>query len=184
MSAEPSLPQKVIAVTAALGQGGVPHAVGGAIALGYYAEPRATADIDLNLFCPSDRPEGALAAVTDLGVRANANQRAAIKRHGQVRLRWGRTPLDLFFATVPFHDRAATRIRWVPFADVVIPVLAVEDLLVCKAVFDRPQDWVDISAVRAAGTPLDAALALAEAAELLTIDDERWRRLARVLADG
>ncbi|MBI1843131.1 MAG: hypothetical protein HYR89_00725, partial [Actinobacteria bacterium] len=47
------LPRKVLALTCALD--GVPHAFGGALALAYYAEPRATIDIDLNVFVHGDR---------------------------------------------------------------------------------------------------------------------------------
>ena len=28
----------------------IPHAIGGALALGYYAEPRSTIDLDINIF--------------------------------------------------------------------------------------------------------------------------------------
>ena len=31
-----------------------------------------------------------------------------------------------------------------PFGDERIPVLAPEDLLVCKVVFDRRKDWIDV----------------------------------------
>jgi len=37
----------------ALAATGVPYAYGGAIALDYYTEPRATSDFDVNLFCPA-----------------------------------------------------------------------------------------------------------------------------------
>ncbi|HEY7952208.1 MAG TPA: hypothetical protein VID70_04420 [Solirubrobacteraceae bacterium] len=47
---EPSLPDKVLAIHRALAQAKVAHAFGGALALAYYAEPRGTIDIDLNVF--------------------------------------------------------------------------------------------------------------------------------------
>ena len=31
-----------------------------------------------------------------------------------------------------------------PFADDTVPILAPEHLAVCKAMFDRPKDWMDI----------------------------------------
>src|SRR5262249_14713784 len=43
-----SLPERILAIDRALVA--VPHAFGGALALAYYAEPRATVDIDLNVF--------------------------------------------------------------------------------------------------------------------------------------
>jgi hypothetical protein len=47
----PSLPEKILAIERALTD--VPHAFGGALALAYHAEPRATIDIDLNVFLPA-----------------------------------------------------------------------------------------------------------------------------------
>ena len=55
---EPSLPEKVLAIHQELRRLGAPHAFGGALALAYYAEPRATIDVDLNLFvAPSAYPD-------------------------------------------------------------------------------------------------------------------------------
>ena len=48
-----------------------PHAFGGALALAYYAEPRATIDIDLNVFVPADRFPDVAAPLVALGVAAD-----------------------------------------------------------------------------------------------------------------
>lgn len=48
MSLEPSLVAKVIEVDRSLRAAGIGHAFGGAIALAYCAQPRATKDIDIN----------------------------------------------------------------------------------------------------------------------------------------
>ena len=45
-----------------------PHAFGGALALAYHAEPRATVDIDLNVFIPVERADEVLAPLGRLGV--------------------------------------------------------------------------------------------------------------------
>ena len=44
-----------------------------------------------------------------------------------------------------------------PFGDATIPILAAEHLIVCKAVFNRPKDWVDIDAMLRGGAELDVA---------------------------
>jgi hypothetical protein len=98
MSQEPTLPEKIVAIHERFEQDAVAHAFGGALALAYYAEPRATDDIDVNVFlAPADFPaiERALAP---LGVDAEHIDRVALERDGQCRLHWGRTPVDLFFA--------------------------------------------------------------------------------------
>ena len=70
---------------------------------------------------------------------------------------WDATPVDLFFAYDAFHDAAARGRRTVPFADGEIPILAPEHLVVCKAVFNRSKDWVDIDAMLELGRGLDTA---------------------------
>ncbi len=94
---------------------------------------------------------------------------------------WDETPVDLFFAYDAFHDAAAAARRTVTFADSSIPVLAPEHLVVCKAVFDRPRDWVDIDAVLEGDTALDVAEVLRWVGRISGDDDPRYDRLAAVL---
>lgn len=125
----------------------IAHAFGGAIALAYYAEPRATHDIDLNVFVPSDDADALLTVLGPLGVTIADDASARIARDGQIRLPWGETPLDLFFAYDPFHDACAARRRRVPFGRDDLWILAPEDLVICKATFDRRKDWLDIEQI-------------------------------------
>ena len=106
----------------------------------------------------------------------------AIARDGQARVMWDSTPLDLFFAYDAFHDAAALARRTVPFAATEIPILAVEHLVVCKVVFDRPKDWVDIDAIVAAGTFVDVAEVLRWIGRTVGDDDPRYNRIASVLS--
>ena len=55
------------------------------------------------------------------------------------------------------HFDMAAHARLVHFGPVVIPILAPEDLIVCKVVFDRPKDWLDIEEMLRWGTEVDAA---------------------------
>ena len=48
-------PEKVLAVHRALAEAGLPHAIGGAIALSIYGAPRDTVDIDVNVFVAAER---------------------------------------------------------------------------------------------------------------------------------
>lgn len=145
-AAEPSLPDKVVAVHRALDGAGMAHAFGGALALAYYAEPRATVDIDVNVFVEPGRYPSVREVLEPLGV-GDAVDPARVVRDGQVRLRWGRTPLDLFFAYDAVHDAMRGAARLVPFGDDEIPVLAAEHLVVAKVVFDRAKDWLDIEQI-------------------------------------
>jgi hypothetical protein len=175
-----TLPERILAIEQALVA--IPHAFGGALALAYYAEPRATIDIDLNLFVPADRFPEVAAPLAELGVVTDDPQAVASVAHdGQARVMWDQTPIDLFFAYDPFHDAAAAARRTVPFADSSIPILAPEHLVVCKAVFNRPKDWVDIDAMLAAGVALDAAEILRWVGRIAGDDDPRYERITAVL---
>jgi hypothetical protein len=143
---EPSLPDKVVAVHRALADARIGHAFGGALALAYYAEPRTTIDIDLNAFVPPGEHEAIHAALGPLGVGDDVDA-AAVERDGQCRWWWGRTPLDVFFAYDELHAAMRGAVRRVPFGEDTLPILAPEHLVVCKAVFDRPKDWLDIEQV-------------------------------------
>jgi hypothetical protein len=154
VDSSPSLPQKVIAIHEALTSAKVPHAIGGALALAYYAEPRATIDVDVNVFVPTERWPDVRDALSPLGVKVDVDL-DALGRDGQVRLWWDRNPVDLFFSYDPFHDEMRRAARRVPFAETTIPILSPEHLAVCKAIFDRPKDWLDIEQILVATDPLD-----------------------------
>lgn len=138
----------------------IPHQFGGAIALSWYRNPRATTDIDLNVTMAPERAEPLLKALQHLGVTVTPQDRAGLERDGQVRLDWEGSYLDLFFATLDFHEEMATLARVVPFGAAEIPILCPEHLIVCKAIFDRPKDWVDIEAIVSWGTEVDAGLVM------------------------
>jgi hypothetical protein len=176
-----SLVEKVLGVHRALQQAGISHAFGGALALAYYAEPRATADIDINVFLPPGDHDRVAVALGSLGVDASLPR---VEQEGQGRVRWGRTPLDLFYSYNPLHDEMAAEVRDQPFGgDSTLPVLAPEHLVVCKAVFDRPKDWVDISEV-VATTDFSHSTVTGWLEEIVGADDARTLRFRAVSAEA
>jgi hypothetical protein len=171
-----SLPEKVIAIHSRLAEAKVPHAIGGALALAYYAEPRTTVDVDINVFVPTERWPDVRDALSPLGVNV-ALDVAELERDGQVRLWWDRNPVDLFFSYDPFHEEMKRHLRRVPFADTTIPILAPEHLAVCKAMFDRPKDWLDIEQILVATSPLDLAEIESWLTRMVGEDDPRMQKL-------
>jgi hypothetical protein len=161
----------------------IPHAFGGALALAYYAEPRATADIDCNIFLPVERDAEVLDRMRELGVDV-APSKPTLRRDGQVRLWWGDTPVDLFFAYDPFHDAADRDAHIVPFMDGEIRVLSPDHLIVCKSVFNRPKDWVDIDSMLDLGTTVDMAEVLRWVGRIVGDEDPRYERIAAVLSES
>lgn len=175
-----TLAERIVALDRALKT--VPHAFGGALALAYYAEPRATIDIDLNLFVGVDHFPAIAKRLVKLGANADdPDVLELVQRDGQARVMWDVTPIDLFFAYDAFHTAAAAARRSVPFADTTIPILAPEHLVVCKAVFNRPKDWVDIDAMLAAGASIDTAEVLRWVGRIAGDTDPRYERIAAVL---
>jgi hypothetical protein len=62
-----------------------------------------------------------------------------------------------------------------------IPILAPEHLVVCKAIFDRSRDWVDIEAMIVWGTDIDKVDALGWMAEFLGEGSEPFAHLDDLL---
>jgi nucleotidyltransferase AbiEii toxin of type IV toxin-antitoxin system len=175
-----TLAQRILAIDEALVS--FPHAFGGAIALAYYAEPRATIDIDLNVFVPAARYTKVAAPLSRIGVATDDPEIARlVDRDGQARVLWDATPIDLFFAYDPFHEAAGNARIVVPFGESTIPILAVEHLIVCKVVFNRSRDWVDIEAILAVETPVNVAEVLRWVGRIAGDDDARYNRVAALL---
>jgi hypothetical protein len=175
------LADMVVAIDLALTAAKVPHAIGGAIAYAYYAEPRVTIDIDVNVFVPTKRWPEVREALAELGVDV-ATDEAALTRDGQVRLWWGRIAVDLFFSYDPFHDEMEGATRRVPFGDGRISILGPEHLMICKATFDRPKDWLDIEAMLAFTEPLDIELIRSWLTRMVGPGDERLQNLDALVA--
>ena len=175
---EPPLPDKVIAIHEALQGAKIPHAIGGALALAYYATPRATIDIDLNVFVPAASWREVVEALEPLGVTTAELDSAALERDGQYRLWWGGNPVDLFFAYDPIHTEMRKQARRVPFGEVTLPILAPEHLAVCKAMFDRRKDWLDIEQMLIADDELDLDAVERWLERMAGKRDPRLKRLA------
>lgn len=171
------LGDRLLAVHDGLDAVGIPHAIGGAIALGYCTlEPRGTRDLDVNVFVAPSRVKDVLAALP-AAVKFSGLDLENAERDGQVRLWWEQTPIDLFFSVLPFHQEVERDVRHVPFGDRTIPVVGCSALAVFKALFDRPRDWVDIEAMVEARA-LDLGEALEWVNGMAGVDSEPARKLA------
>jgi hypothetical protein len=179
-----SLVPKIVSLHEMLDSVGVPHQFGGAIALAWYRNPRATTDIDVNVTLPPAAAEPVLGLISRLGVTVTREDRATIARDGQARLDWGGSYLDVFFATTDLHLEMPELVRMVRFGPVDIPILAPEHLIVCKAIFDRPKDWLDIEEMLLWGTEVDASRTLHWVSEMLGPQAEQHTRLVGLLAPG
>ena len=138
----------------------VKHAFGGALALAYYAEPRGTVDIDVNVDVPYGSRSTLLANLGDLGWYADNLEAEAVPAAGTRLHQVGESiVIDLFFSFDDFHEDVLNRAVAKPFLHAgsrhELPFLSAEDLIVFKISFGRPKDWVDIQAMVGRGTTID-----------------------------
>jgi hypothetical protein len=165
----------IVRLDQALDAAGLPHAFGGALALAFHVEePRATRDIDVNVFVSTDRAAEVLAALD--GTSWGTAERELAERDGQVRVFYEDTPIDVFLMNHEFHAQVEANIERVPFLDGEIPILSATDLAVFKAFFDRTKDWADIEAMADIGA-FDRAVVLGWLVDLLGPTDARVERL-------
>lgn len=176
---------KVVALNNALRASGIPYAFGGAICLNYHRDPRSTLDIDVNIFLSPADKTAVLEILTGLyGGLPNAEEvDRRIDRDGQARTMWAGTYVDLFFADTDFHQSMAHRVEHQDFDGTDIPVLSIEDLIVCKVLFDRSKDWLDIQAVtERPAEHLDAAYINRWLGAFITEDDARLVKIRQILS--
>lgn len=174
------LAQKVERLDRALTRARIPHAFGGALALAYYATPRATVDIDVNVFLPASELPRLAKVLRRLGVEEIP---ADVTRDEQMRTMWGRSPVDVFFSYDEVHDAMRIAARRVPFGSVTIPILAPEHLIVAKAAFDRAKDWIDIEQMLVAQDVLDRAEVERWLDHLIGSGDPRAKRFRKLAAE-
>jgi hypothetical protein len=179
---EPSLPEKVVAIHEGFRKAKIPHAIGGALALAYYAEPRATIDVDVNVFVGVNRWKEVVHALEPLGVDAGKLDPASLERDGQCRLWWGENPVDVFFANEEIHEEMPKAIRRVPFAETTIPILGPEHLAICKAMLARPKDWLDIEQMLMAADGFDVSEVERWLAKMVGEKDPRFEHLQELQA--
>lgn len=175
-----NLSQKIVMLHNALLAKNIDHAFGGALALAWCTQhARGTIDIDLNIFVDVDAAKEALDAMP-AEVTWSDKDLEIIKRDGQQRIWWDKTPVDIFLNTMKLHEQMARRCRWENFAGTSVPFLSCQDLAVLKAFFNRTKDWADLEAMQAAGT-LNTQAVTATIIEFLGVDDERVVKLSALM---
>jgi len=178
----PPLAQKVTAVHEALEKAGVPHAFGGALAVAYYGVPRATNDIDVNVFVPVEDSQQICAVLAPLEIDIETSGRE-LRRFKEVQLDWGLTPVHLFFSHDSLHAPMSQAVRSVPFSGHTLPLVSPEHLIVRKAILDRPKDWLDIEQILVATDPLDVKEIEDWLERMVGRDNPRFEKLAQVKAE-
>ncbi len=125
-------------VSAKLVAGGCDYAIGGAIALGYWAEPRGTIDVDFTLFIPPEKPGECVWLLQELGCELNTSDALrSLNEHGFCRVSYAGLRVDVFLPTVPFYEDARKRRQLVDLGGQEILIWDAETLVVLKMMFFR-----------------------------------------------
>ncbi len=137
---------------------GIEYALGGALAYGVWALPRATRDVDLNVFLPAEKLAPALKVLANAGVQfdfAEAERRAIDEG---MFVGWvGACRIDVFIPSIPFSWEALRTRTLVPAGSASAWFLSAESLSFFKMMFFRSKDIADIERLLAnTGKKLDA----------------------------
>lgn len=164
---------------------GVPHAIGGALALGVWGFPRATNDVDLDIFVGPDELASVLEVLLHGGFTVDVDAALESARtRGDFKLWWQEMRIDVFVASLPFYDSVRQRIRRAPLGGRPAWFISPEDLAVFKMLFFRTKDILDLERLIAfMGASFDRVYVRDRLIELVGLDDERIARWERILGD-
>ena len=155
----------------------VPGVVIGGVAASLLGRPRATRDIDALIFVAEDRWGELIALASGFGMAPRvdnplgfaARTRVLLLRHVATGI-----DIDVIVGGLPFEEEAIARAAIFEVGGAGIRLPRVEDLLVMKAVAQRPQDMRDIEGLLDAHPEADVASArrwIMEFATAMTMPD-------------
>jgi hypothetical protein len=171
-----------VRIAGALEQHGVSYALGGALAYGQYGIPRATNDVDVNVFVDPTSLAPVVAALRSLGIDIkDETARKQAEAEGMFIVRWADMRVDVFTPSISFAWEAErTRVRHT-IDGVGVWFLSAEALCVFKLLFFRGKDVVDLERLIAVqGKAVDGGYVRARLVEMMGPDDPRvatWDRL-------
>lgn len=181
----PSAPELARRLADALEAADVPYAVGGALALGVWGVPRATNDVDLDIFVEPDDLPPVLPVLRSAGCEfSDDDVLHSARDRGDFDMQLEGMRIDVFVACVPFYESVERRVRKAPLEGRPASYLSPEDLTVFKFLFFRIKDLLDVERLVAfQGPDLDRDYVRKWLVDLVGNDDERLARWDRMLAD-
>lgn len=167
-----------LVIAQALESSAVPYALGGALAYGVWALPRATKDVDLNLFVTPEQLPAAMDALRDAGVVFDRAEAVRLADEEGLFIGWvGACRIDLFTPSIPFSWEALkTRVR-IDVKEARVWFLSAEALSFFKMMFFRGKDLVDLERlISNQGPRLDAPYVRRWLVETMGEEDARVRK--------
>lgn len=187
MSETPTAVDVALAVADALDRHGIPYAIGGALALGFYAPPRATVDVDVNAFVAVEPGiDDVMEALGEAGFSAEGSIqtiRETAAESGQFRGWMHGVRVDVFVPAIPYYRELEATRRQVALLGRTIWILGPEDLAVLKLMFFRRKDLADVEALLRNQPALDRAYVRRRLVEFVGESDERLAALDAIERD-
>ena len=172
------------AIADALRVAGIPHALGGALALGVAGVPRGTKDVDVNVFSGLDELPRVITALTGVGITIDpptALARAA--RDGMFVGSWDGMRIDVFVPSIAFSSEANRTAIEIEVDGWRGRFLSAEAIAVFKLLFFRGKDLVDLERLVAVrGDRLDTAYVRRWMVEMMGEHDVRVARWDDIVA--
>lgn len=170
------------ALASALDRAGCEYALGGAIALGYWAEPRGTLDVDVTLFLPPDKPTSCVRLLQSIDCNVDADRAVqSLSEHNYCQAQFGGCRIDVFLPAVPFYELARHRRKKVLLGKQTITIWDAETLCVFKLMFFRRKDIADLEQIlRAQREQLDREWVSQQITAIFGVRDPRvaqWNEL-------
>ncbi len=181
----PSAPELARRLADLLEARGVPYAIGGALALGVWGFPRATKDVDLDVFVEPPGLDTVFGVLVQAGCSLDANAaRSQAADRGDFQAWLGPMRVDVFVPSIPFYDSMQRRIRRAPLEGRPAWFLSPEDLCVMKLLFFRAKDLIDVERlVAATGPAFDRGYVQTALVEIVGATDARLERWSKLLTE-
>lgn len=159
----------------------------GGLAVQRWGEPRQTRDVDLTLVTGVGDEAAFIDPLLAHYPARRPDARAFALSYRVVLLETASgIPVDISLAALPYEERVVERSTDFEFAPgCVVRTCSAEDLVVLKAVADRPQDWLDVQGIVVRqGVKLDRDLITSELGPLLELkeDDSPRTTLQKIFA--
>lgn len=180
-----SAAQVALALGAGLHARGIEYAVGGALAMNFWSEPRGTIDVDITLFLPMDQPTLCIRALQQIGCDVKTTEAmASIQEHGYCRAVFRGVRVDIFLPTMPFFASARSRTSTVNWNGRYLTIWQAEPVAVLKLMFFRDKDLTDLKTLlRVRGDTLDRAWVREQIVSMCGENDPRVRAWDEMASD-
>lgn len=126
-----------------LSQASVPYLIIGGIAVATIGQPRATGDVDVIGYVPTEKAVALIDAAVAAGFTVAPDEREKLQATGTLRFRKGQFQLDIILASLPFESDARARAREHRLFGRLVPLPTPEDLILFKVLSGRDKDLVD-----------------------------------------